>query len=61
MTLRLYDENLGNILMEKNDPVPYFLRDGSIQECITRLSPPYGNGFYHEISFANVHISFGNI
>lgn len=61
MTLRLYDENLGNILMEKNDPVPYFLPDGNIQECITKLSPPYGNGFYHEISFANVHISFGNI
>jgi AraC-like DNA-binding protein len=61
VTLRLYDENLRNILMEKNYPAPYFFNNGGIQECITQLFPPYGSGFYHEISFANVHISFGNI
>ncbi|WP_228413564.1 helix-turn-helix domain-containing protein [Chryseobacterium sp. CH21] len=47
--------------MEKNYPAPYFFNEGDIQECITQLFPPYGCGFYHEISFANVHISFGNI
>lgn len=61
MTLRLYDGNIGNILMERNYSGPYFFNDGDLQECITQLYPPYGNGFYHEISFANVHISFGNI
>ncbi|MFS4470322.1 helix-turn-helix transcriptional regulator [Chryseobacterium sp. T20] len=61
MTVRLYDENFGNMLMQRDYPSSYFLHDGGIQECITQLIPPYGNGFYHEISFANVHISFGNI
>ncbi|WP_454046139.1 helix-turn-helix transcriptional regulator [Chryseobacterium sp. Marseille-Q8038] len=61
MTVRLYDENFGNMLMERDYPSSYLLHDGGIQECITQLIPPYGNGFYHEISFANVHISFGNI
>ncbi|MDR4954602.1 AraC family transcriptional regulator [Chryseobacterium sp. ES2] len=61
MTVRLYDENLGNMLMERNYPSSYFLHDGGIQECITQLIPPYGNGFYHEISFTHVHIGFGNI
>lgn len=61
MTVRLYDENLGNMLMERNYPSSYFLHDGDIQECITQLIPPYGNGFYHEISFTHVHISFGNV
>ena len=61
MTVRLYDENFGNMLMERDYPSSYLLHDGGIQECIIQLIPPYGNGFYHEISFANVHISFGNI
>ncbi|MFP3834539.1 helix-turn-helix transcriptional regulator [Chryseobacterium sp. SIMBA_028] len=61
MTLRLYDENIGKILMERNYPDTYYINDGDIQECITRLIPPYGDGFYHEICFENIHISFGNI
>ncbi len=61
MTLRLYDENIGEILMERNYPDTYYDNDRDIQECITRLVPPYGDGFYHEICFENVHISFGNI
>ncbi|MGG1923122.1 AraC family transcriptional regulator [Chryseobacterium sp. NRRL B-14798] len=61
MTVRLYDENFGNMLMERDYPSSYFLDDGGIQESITQLTPPYGNGFYHEISFTHVHISFGNI
>ncbi|MGU3374757.1 helix-turn-helix transcriptional regulator [Chryseobacterium sp. M5A1_1a] len=61
MTLRLYDENIGKILMERTYPDTYYINDGDIQECITRLAPPYGDGFYHEICFENIHISFGNI
>ncbi|AZA83171.1 AraC family transcriptional regulator [Chryseobacterium lactis] len=61
MTLRLYDETFGKVLMEKSYPNTYYEDDGDIQECITQLVPPYGNGFYHEICFTNVHISFGNI
>lgn len=61
MTLRLYDENIEKILMERNYPDTYYINDGDIQECITRLIPPYGDGFYHEICFENIHISFGNI
>ncbi|NIF06219.1 helix-turn-helix transcriptional regulator [Chryseobacterium sp. Tr-659] len=61
MTLRLYDESFEKVLMEKSYPDTYYVNDGDIQECITRLIPPYGNGFYHEICFTNVHISFGNI
>ncbi|REC47489.1 helix-turn-helix domain-containing protein [Chryseobacterium pennipullorum] len=61
MTLRLYDESFGKILMERSYPDTYYVSDGDIQECVTRLVPPYGDGFYHEICFGNVHISFGNI
>ncbi|UKB77907.1 helix-turn-helix transcriptional regulator [Chryseobacterium sp. MEBOG07] len=61
MTVRLYNETLGEMLMEKDYPDIYFSDNVDIQEYITQLSPPYGNGFYHEICFANVHISFGNI
>ncbi|MGH1516495.1 helix-turn-helix transcriptional regulator [Chryseobacterium sp. JK1] len=61
MTLRLYDESIGKMLMERNYPDTYYVKDGDIQECIIQLEPPYGNGFYHEICFENVHISFGNI
>ncbi len=61
MTVRLYDENFGNMLMERDYPSSYFLHDGGIQEFTTQLIPPYGNGFYHEISFTHVHITFGNI
>ncbi|ROI05190.1 AraC family transcriptional regulator [Chryseobacterium sp. G0240] len=61
MKLRLYDENIGEILMERSYPDTYYTNEGDIQECITQLVPPYGDGFYHEICFENVHISFGNI
>lgn len=61
MTLRLYDENIGRMLIERSYPDTYYVNDGDITECITRLDPPYGNGFYHEICFENVHIGFGNI
>ncbi|WP_300691601.1 AraC family transcriptional regulator [Chryseobacterium sp.] len=61
MTLRLYDESVGKMLIERNYPDSYYVNDGDIQECIIQLIPPYGNGFYHEICFENVHISFGNI
>jgi AraC-like DNA-binding protein len=61
MTLRLYDEKLGRTLIERKYPNTYFLNDGDIKECITHLKPPYGNGFYHEICFGNIHIGFGNI
>lgn len=61
MTLRLYDDNIGQILIERSYPSTYYVNDGDIQERVTRLIPPYGDGFYHEICFENVHISFGNI
>ncbi|AZA76147.1 AraC family transcriptional regulator [Chryseobacterium sp. G0186] len=61
MTLRLYDDTIGTLLMERSYPNTYYVNDGDITECITRLVPPYGDGFYHEICFENVHISFGNI
>lgn len=61
MTLRLYDEKIGQTLIEKEYPDTFFLNDGDIRECITYLKPPYGSGFYHEICFGSVHIGFGNI
>lgn len=45
MTLRLYDENIGRMLIERSYPDTYYVNDGDITECITRLDPPYGNGF----------------
>ncbi|MBV8325142.1 AraC family transcriptional regulator [Chryseobacterium sp.] len=61
MTLRLYDDKAGGTLIERQYPNTYFITDGDIKECITHLKPPYGNGFYHEICFENVHIGFGDI
>lgn len=61
MTLRLYDEKSERMLIERNYPDSQFFNDGQIKECITHLKPPYGNGFYHEICFDNIHIGFGNI
>ncbi|WP_312397379.1 AraC family transcriptional regulator [Chryseobacterium sp.] len=61
MTLRLYDKNIQDILLEKQYPNTYFINDGEIKECITKLEHPYGKGFYHEICFENVHIGFGDV
>lgn len=61
MTLRLYDDKIGGTLVERKYPNAYFVNDGDVKECITYLKPPYGNGFYHEICFENVHIGFGNV
>ncbi|REC62469.1 AraC family transcriptional regulator [Chryseobacterium pennae] len=61
MALRVYDDKIGGTLVEKKYPNAYYQNDGEIRECITHLKPPYGNGFYHEICFENVHIGFGNV
>lgn len=61
MTLRLYDKKMGRAIVERDYPHVYFLNDSGIKESTTYLKPPFGNGFYHEICFENIHIGFGNI
>lgn len=61
MKVRIYDDKIGGTLIERKYPDVFFLNDGEITECTTSLKPPYGNGFYHEICFENVHIGFGNV
>ena len=61
MALRVYDDKIGGTLVERKYPNAYFINDGDIREYVTHLKPPYGEGFYHEICFENVHIGFGNV
>lgn len=60
MTVRLYDNDLTNLLIEKEYPDTFLLTEGDIKECITHLKHPLGRGYYHEIYFENVHIGYGN-
>lgn len=56
MTLRLYDQDMTNLLIEKE----YTDTESIVSECVTELNQPFGKGYYHEIYFENVHIGYGN-
>lgn len=56
MTIKLYDTDAANLLIEKE----YSYKQTDITELVTELDNLVGNGFYREIYFENVHIGYGN-
>jgi len=60
MGLRLYDIDSASLLLEKNYPQTFFSMDAGIQECVTQLGAPFGDGYYKEIFFDGIHIGFGH-
>lgn len=60
MTLRLYNTDISNLLLEKEYPDVLPASDGGIQEYTTHLELPIGKGCYREIYFEGVHIGFGD-
>ncbi|AIM35238.1 AraC family transcriptional regulator [Sphingobacterium sp. ML3W] len=60
MTLKLFDNDLSNILIEKEYPDPFLYLEGGIMESTTYLKHPIGKGEYKEIYFEGVHIGFGS-
>lgn len=60
MTLKLYENDLSNLLVEKEYPNAYAPFDDGVVEKTTYLKPPLGKGQYKEIYFEGVHIGFGD-
>lgn len=60
MTLRLYDLEYHNVLMEKEYPQSFYTNNHEIEESVTCLEHFIGNGVYKEIYFEGVHIAYGD-
>lgn len=60
MTLKLYDNDLSSILIEKEYPDYFLSTEGGIIDSTTYLEHPFGRGEYKEIYFDGVHIAFGS-
>ncbi len=61
MTLRLYESDFKELLIEKDFPNQLISKEKElIQEKITKLDNFLGKGYYKEIYFDGIHIGFGD-
>lgn len=60
MTLRLYDNDISSLFLERDYAHASGSSEGGIQEYTTRIDNYIGKGYYHEVYFEGVHIGFGN-
>lgn len=61
MTLRLYDKDQHKLFLKKEFGNASNLPSEGIEERITYIDKPLGNGYYKELFFNGVHIGFGNV
>ncbi|WP_246860233.1 hypothetical protein [Olivibacter sp. LS-1] len=59
MALRLYDYELGDLLIKRDYPGILLSNEGDVCEQRTRLIHPVANGYFQEIYFDGIHIGYG--
>ncbi len=60
MAVRLYRQDLSEILLERNFPMDFLHQGEGVSERHTELTHCFGDASYQEIFFEGVHIGFGH-
>lgn len=60
MALRIYDYDLGNLLIKRDHPGIFLSKGADLHEQRAQLEHPIAQGYFHEIAFDSIHIGYGS-